>query len=46
MNVFDEEMGPLLSQEEAERLLFLIAADVVLDEYAAYMGWLDKEKVN
>ena len=48
MNVFDEEMGPLSSDEELARLCMLIAAGLTLDEVRAWVHLMkqDSGKVN
>ena len=46
MNVFDEEMGPLLPQEEAEMLIMLLESRLTLEEYRAWVKLTGKEKVN
>ena len=38
MNAFDEEMGPLTDQQEAERLAMLAAAGLTLEELRALEG--------
>jgi len=36
MNVFDEERGPLLPEEEAQKLLLLAEAGLTLEELRAW----------
>lgn len=36
MNVFDDEMGPLCPLHEAERIVFLAASGLSLDELRAW----------
>lgn len=40
MNVFDDEMGPLADQEEAQRLILLVEAGVTIQEYWAYIAMM------
>jgi hypothetical protein len=36
MNVFDCEMGPLVEQGEAQRILCLLGAGLTIEEYRAW----------
>lgn len=46
MNVFDEEMGELISDQEFKRLLLLMLAGLTLEECQAYGEMLKKGRVN
>ena len=43
MNVFDDERGPLASDQEAARIAVLVASGVTLEELQAYSRYLMTE---